>query len=340
MSKMRWSFFNLWNESLNVGRKEKPCVARDRIWASELGGAMVDRYLKMTGVPPTNPPNQRSLRKFEAGNIWEWIVGMVLKRAGIFLESQGWVEFAYPGLLKTTGKIDFLAGGNPDWEKATTQIREQGLPDFIERATENIVSHFKEEYPGGMEKIVLEIKSVSSFMFEKYIKTGLSNPNHRLQAFHYLKATGIPEAHIVYVCKDDARMLEVGVFNPSPVEDEYKADISEITKYINAKTQPELEKMVIFDEEWGQFTTNWKVMYSNYLTALYGFPDQMAYEDMFKKKVAQWNRVVRRVKEGLKMTKQNKEIVEEIKKDFPNFDEIVKKVSIKEGKEELKKCQL
>jgi len=45
---IEWSFENIWNESLiPAERKPEP---RERIFASELGGAMVDRFLKMKGV--------------------------------------------------------------------------------------------------------------------------------------------------------------------------------------------------------------------------------------------------------------------------------------------------
>src|SRR5688500_15643652 len=93
-----WSFATAWNQSLIVPR-ERPLVTRDYVWASEIGGAMIDRYLKMKGVPQSNAPNMRSLRKFQAGDIWEWICALVLKRAGILIETQRKVGYQYPGLL-------------------------------------------------------------------------------------------------------------------------------------------------------------------------------------------------------------------------------------------------
>ena len=82
MADMQWSFFKIWNESLEQ-REERPPKERQNLWASELGKSQVDVYLKMKGIAPTNPFSARSLRKFEAGNIWEWIVGLVLLRAGM-----------------------------------------------------------------------------------------------------------------------------------------------------------------------------------------------------------------------------------------------------------------
>jgi hypothetical protein len=89
---LTWSFFNLWNKALET-RADRPLVKREKMWASELGGAYVDRYLKMKAVPPSNPPNPRSLRKFEAGNIWEYIAEYVLKRSGILIDNSGEIIF-------------------------------------------------------------------------------------------------------------------------------------------------------------------------------------------------------------------------------------------------------
>ena len=69
MTDLNWSFSKIWNDSLE-NREEKPLTPRENVWASEIGGAYLDRYLKMKAVPMTNPPNPRSLRKFEAGNLW------------------------------------------------------------------------------------------------------------------------------------------------------------------------------------------------------------------------------------------------------------------------------
>ena len=322
MSKTSWSFYQVWNESLE-NREEREIKPRSNMWASELGKSYVDRYLKMTGVAPTNPPNPRSLRKFEAGNIWEWIVGLVLRRAGILLESQGWVSFKYPGLLEVTGKLDYLAGGKPDWEKAQAEISSEHFPEFLGRAAQAIVKHFQSKYPSGMREGVLEIKTAAAFMFDLREKFGAAETSHALQAFHYLKAKDLPEAHVVYICKDDARMLELGVFNPSPIEDIYRQDIEKMTNYLEAKEQPPLEPLIDYDPDTTRFMANWKVGYSPYLTKLYGFKNQMEFEDKYKPVVMQWNRVVNRVVKGERMTTHNLGVIADIKKTYPDFDQMM-----------------
>ena len=322
MSDLKWSFFQVWNQSLEQGKTPRELKVRNNIWATEIGGAFVDRYLKMKAVAPTNPPNPRSLRKFEAGNMMEWLAGMVLKRAGILQENQTWLSYQYPGLLEVTGKLEFFAGGQPNWLEANTAIQSLELPEFFNRATQAIVDHFSASYPNGLEQVILEIKSCSAYMFEYYEKYGAS-PQHVLQVFHYLKAKNMQEAHLIYISKDDLRMLEFGVFNPSLVEEVYHSDIGQMTRFLRKGTQPEKESLAVFDPLSGKFRTNWKVAYSNYLTMLYGFENQKAYDDEYQKKVAQWNRVLARVVKGDNMTPANLTVIDEIRNSFLNWDELV-----------------
>ena len=309
---MKWSFYQIWNESLERD-KSRILKPRERIWATELDSAFIDRYLKMKGVEPTNPPNARSKRKFEAGNIWEAIIGYVLNRAGILQSQQEWVGYQYPDLLPVSGYLDFTAGGTPDYDKASSIVQTEfnWLPPFISQATLNIVTKLKERFPNGLKNIILEIKSCSSFMFERYEKNQEASLSHRLQEFHYLKAKNMDEGHIVYICKDDARLLEIGVFNPSPLEEIYKKSITEMTHYIRNNIEPEKEKYVVFNDE--RFAVNWKVLYSGYLTKLYGFKDQDSADRAFKPMVTKWNRVLGRVRENKDMTDNNLEAIDEMK---------------------------
>jgi len=323
---MLWTFAHLWNESLEQN-EEKPLVKRDYIWASELGGAMVDRYLKMNAVKPTNPSNARSKRKFEAGNIWETIIAYVLSRAGILKQKQQHLEYQYPGLLKVTGYLDFIAGGQPDYDKASSLIQTefQWLPEFISRATLNIVEKLKEQYPDGLNEIILEIKSCSGFMFERYESRNEASSHHKLQLYHYLKASSLAEGHIVYVSKDDARLLEIGVLNPSPIEQLYKDDIQKMTNYLMRKEQPPPEQPIVYDQEFGKFSANWKVAYSQYLTYLYGLKDQFEFDTKYKSIAERFNRVIGRIAEGKKMTDDNLEAIKEM--ETYGFD--VKKLNTK-----------
>lgn len=331
---MKWSFHKIWTESLLM-RTEKPLVERQKIWASEVGKGFLDRYLKMKAVTYTNPPNNRSLRKFEAGNLLEWVVELILRRAGVLKDAGVWIEHTYEGLLPVSGKLDFLAGGKTDWEKAKAEIQVLKLPEFFNRATSRIIEHFKTAYPDGLETIVLEVKSCSSHMFNRYEAYGLeTSKNHILQLFHYLKASGLREGHLVYICKDDLRMLEFGVYNPSSYESWYREDIEKMTEYILSNTQPPLEAEVIYNTDACKFTANWEIEYSVYLEKLYGYKEPSDYRDRWDKTLSSWNRTFRRHAEGKKLTALNIETIDAIKKQFPNLDELIEKAKRKGVKEE------
>ena len=322
-----WGFASVWNGSLE-NRAEREIKARDNLWASELGRAPIELFLKMKGMKPTNPPNARSLRKFEAGNIFEWLVSLILKRAGILKEAQKWTKFQYPGLLAVTGKADFVAGGMPDYEQWEKSLEMLELPEFFLRATRAIKEHFQTNYPEGLSDKYLEIKSVSAFMFEAMEKTHRSQRGHRMQLFHYLKGENYPRGNVVYICRDDLRIMEVPITNPGDTEAEYKGEIEKITKFYNAfkdtpledfienvetpegtverykqlEGAPAPEKHILFDEDMGKFTKNWNVEYSNYLTFIYGFKEPMEFYEAISPVVSRWNRVLARVK-----TKQTRE---------------------------------
>lgn len=321
----QWEFARVWNESLTT-RAERPPRPRDYVWASEIGGSMIDRYLRMTGVEQSNPPNDRSLRKFQAADIWEWIVAYVLKRAGILVESQEKLRFQYPGLLATVGKLDHLAGGKPNWKRARKEVAAIGLPEIIQTASLAIIDQLEERYGDDpIRSVVIEVKSLSSFMFERYESTQKADPRHAGQIFHYLKAKPLPEGHIVYVCRDDCRIVELPIFNPSDVEGVYRADLEQITAFIREGTMPKKEKELLFDDVTFKFRTNWKVEYSGYLTLLYGYKAPIHYRETWDKTVASFNRTFTRCVSGARMTDLNIKTIENAKRIFPEWDALVEK---------------
>jgi hypothetical protein len=319
---MKWTIAEVWNEALET-RQERKLEPRDYIWASELGGSFIDRYYKMKAVPPTNVPDARMMRKFEAGNMMEWLVGMVLRRAGLYKTGQEHLRYQYNGLLAVTGRLDFLAGGNIDWEKARANVFSLELPEFFGRATANIIDYLSKNYPDGLDDIILEVKSCSSFMFDKYKRYG-ADPRHTLQAFHYLKSKDLSEAHIVYISRDDLRLLETSVVNPSLVEESYYSDIARMTTLFNVGVgKSEKEHLVLYDFHSNKFKLNWKVQYSNYLTKIYGYTHQDDYDNEWKSRVASWNRVMTRCVNGDKMTPLNIDVIKDAKSQFPDWDNLV-----------------
>src|ERR1039458_2049931 len=104
-----WNLTSIWNQSFDV-IEEREIVARDYCYASELGGSFYDRYYKMQGRIPTTPPNLRSRRKFQGGNLTEWIVLQILQRAGVLKGSQEYITYEGDP-IRVTGRADFVAGG-------------------------------------------------------------------------------------------------------------------------------------------------------------------------------------------------------------------------------------
>lgn len=320
---LSWEFATVWNQSL-LTRPEFEPRTREHIWASEIGNPFIDRYLKMTGVAPSNGPNARSKRKFEAADIFEWLVGFVLKQAGIWIETGEKVEYQYPGLLRVVGKLDHLAGGRPDWSRARKQVSTVGLPRVIERASYAIIDRLSQAYGDDLLRtIVLEVKSLSTFMFDRYEATKKADARHVAQTFHYLKAKEMAEGHIAYICRDDCRIVELGVFNPSQAEEFYRYDIERMTFFITAHEQPEKEQELLFDDTRFRFSTNWGVEYSAYLTFLYGYKEPIHYRERWKKLVEGMNRVFKRCVAGAKMTDKNLVVIEQAQKLFPLWDEYV-----------------
>ena len=333
---LSWSLFGIWNKALEEREDRGPMKPRDRIWASELGGAMIDRYLRMKGIPATNPPNMRSLRKFDMGNFFEMFLRVLLKKADVFRDAQEYVVHQYPGLLPVTGRLDYLAGGKPDWNKARAYIDDWAkmtgetvdevtgrTPRWLE-ISNNFLAAMEEAYKDKpLKDIIIEAKTCAMMSFERYKSTNKPNPHHVLQLFHYLIGKGYPEGHIFYLSKDDGQAIEFGVFNPSGVEEFYKNDIETMTYYYNNNIQPDPEPQVLFDPDRGTFQRNWKVEYSGYLFHLYGFETPMEYREAWDAKVRRMNGLITRIAEEKPLTKMNLETMGFVKDYFPNFDELV-----------------
>lgn len=291
------SLASVWNASV-ASREDRPVEPRQRIWASELGKGIHDVILKLRGEVPSNPPNARSIRKFEAGNMFEWIVRLVLMRSGILQESQTRLTHQYDGLLEVSGKLDFLAGGVPKYDIALDGIKDLMMPEFLERSMVQVNEYLKEKCPGGFSSDILEVKSVSAYMFESLEKTRNATRNHRMQLFHYLKAMDKQSGKVIYICRDDLRMMEVEVFNSPENEEEYRSFIEEVTRIYNSGEMPMPEAKIVYDTDIEKFAKNWNVAYSDYLTKVYGYKDQKEFDDIHVPIVSRWNRVLMRARKA------------------------------------------
>lgn len=271
-------------------KSDKPLVKRRYCYASELGMPIYDRILRMDAVKPTNPPNNRSMRKFLMGNILEHIVKQILIASGIYKHDEIKCDAEpYSHCLPIHGRMDFRIGGQIDGAEAIERLNNLNLPDYLDIIGRKLI----ESISGAtLREKIMELKSVSTFAFDYVFNRGAAMPNHTLQTYHYQKNAGM-EAIILYCCKDDCRLAQFNV-NPKATEPLYRADLEQITEYYkNRRKKPPIEPLAKFDTSVGKFSKNLAVEYSSYLTLLHNFKSPEEYREAVKF-VLRWNRALSR----------------------------------------------
>ena len=349
-----WTFKNLNYETLRQLRPDKVRKKSGTVWASELGKSFIDVELRMRATEPSNPPDDRSLGKFDAGNFWENVIKNVFIRSGILREDQASGIYQYPGLLPVWGRLDLIAGGKIDYERSKCAI--DRMPDYVPKSLlaviKNSLEAWQRDHPDGLKEVVFEVKSTSQTMFESYQAKG-AGENHKLQLFHYLKMSKMDEGHVLYVCRDDVRLAEFPVFNPSVVEEDYKRWLTNMTELHKQNLSNEdlityyKEPLVVFDYQMFKFRPNWKVAYSNYLSLIYKkydsatdtskpYTHQEEYAEEYRNLTSKWNRVMARIVLDKPMTKSNLDYLKEIEAHFSKvwLEETIESIkkSVKEGK--------
>lgn len=286
------SLAKIWNKSLVSSRVDRPYEPRTHIWASELAQSFYDRFYKMQGRKPSTPPNLRSQRKFQAGNLTEFLVKQILERAGLLKETQTHItnsEFALP----VTGKLDFLAGGH------INDIDAHDFPEGFDNVAYSVVEQLSNLHPNGLRDQILEIKSCSGMMFNAYEKKPALH--HMLQCFHYAHAYNVPGT-VIYISRDDLRIVEHTLMPDSEQWLKlYREDIARMAVILQME-QPPLEPLLLLND--GRYKKNWHVEYSNYLED-YGFKQPQEYADIAGKLCGRLNRVMKRKEEGKKLTEKN-----------------------------------
>jgi len=268
-----FSITNIWNEKLSVFHAE--AKKRNYISASDIGKPFLDRYWKMKGVKPTNTPDARILRVFDAGNLFEWLVIKVFTMTGLLQGSQ--VQVRIPKTknhMAVLGYIDLILGGNPDWNKSRARILEEDLPDWVKIRSQKLIDNLEEKYPDGLEPIVVEVKSVNSRAFwgKKNInkETGLFKgyKHHQFQLYTYLLGQDIKKGRLFYISRDDLTVVENGInINPKMTEAWLK-DVKTMSHYYQNNIEPEQPPDLIFEE--GKWRSNWMKGWSPYLTKMTG----------------------------------------------------------------------
>lgn len=320
-----FSIASVWNAAIEGKKRSKP-EPRERLWATDMAKAPIDVFLALKGEKQTNPANARARRKFEAGNVFEWIVSIVLLRAGILVSKQERLEKTYgKGLLPMSGKMDFLAGGKINKKQALKDINDMDVPEVFKDAGVAVIKYLAKTFPEGMGEMPLEVKSISSFAADGMERTGKAIEAHRQQLAFYLDVWKCEKGILLYVCRDDLRMFE---FIVRRNDKKLKSSIRKFVKMLSAAHKNDLmpakEDPIIFNEVEGRFSKNLKIEYSAYLKKLYGFRDPREYSAKYSSTISRWNRVMTRIKKGDTMTKNNLEALEEMKAEGFKTDKIIK----------------
>lgn len=330
-SNKMWDLTSIWNDSLDI-EKSREYVKRDHCYASELGRGFYDRYWKMKGRVPTSPPSLRARRKFQGGNLTEWIVLQILARAGVLKNSQEYITYE-DGPIKVTGRADFMAGGEI---QLLSKSDLQALPESFADSAEFIVAQLKEKHPEGLREVNLEVKSCAGIMFEKYQAS--PSTHHCLQAFHYAKNTDRPTM-LVYVSRDDFRICSYLILPDSEQWGQlYDEDLKKMSWVVTIpeknideasyRGEPIKEPLLTWDGT--RFSKNFEIEYSSYLTD-YGYerPDQ--YSEPAASIARRLNNIVKKIREDKPIDgKVNLKTLEDCYKFYPGAEEIIVNLQEKE----------
>lgn len=301
---MKWSISEYWNDCAKSTNRNPE--KREHLWASELGSPDIDVLLKTQGVKYTNPPNDRSLRKFMAGNIWEGVMEMIFESCDLIINREKRAEITMVGQL-ITGRSDFIAGGKPDFRKAEEYI--VSLPEAFGKLAGDILEKLREYEGKKLNPVVIELKAVSSYAFEILLKKDVPFFNHKFQCRTYMESEGL-DGKLFYICKDDCRVKEFNLYlHEATLTKDWKKEIAHKKKVIRTQ-KAEKEPLILFDEK---FSKNLGVEYSNYLKKVYGFKTPEDYREAVDKKISRWNRVIGRMNDGKEMTDNNLEAIDEMK---------------------------
>lgn len=348
---MPWGFAAIWEEMFRC-IPERPMVARNYMYASELSGSYLERYLKMHAHKPSNPFDWRARTKMMAGKFFESVVKLILVGTGILRGEQIRSEITLPKCLRVSGKIDFIAGGVIDWKEAHQRAEAMqklfqycfdDLYPFIKHMTDKILVRFENLFgKTPLEEMIIEVKSVSGFVFELVQKNG-PRQGHPLQSLHYLLGNKhIKKAMILYISRESCEIHEVYIERTPELLKQYREDVATMTMYYNKsigkdykKHLPPKDEEVIFEPATFKFAKNNLVEYSKYLTMNYGYKDLDEYKAKWDKKITKWNAVFRRhVLEGtpqgksqkpLVLTDDNRAVIAEMISLFPNYKKLLAK---------------
>lgn len=336
-----WTIDVVWQNVFN-NLEDRPIESRKYLYASELGKSFTEVFFKLKGEKFTNPPTIAASQKMEAGKLQEMTIKYILRRAGLLRQYQGVVKVQTELFLPVSGKLDFVAGGHIDLAHAEdftllTKVlfEELSMPYVYQRIADSVLRNIDALKEEGANEVdlhtyIYDAKSVSSFVWDMVAGENKVRPYDVLQVFHYLHGKKMDIGKVAYINRDDLRMLELPVYNDVTNYGLYRDWLEAITHYYMSDEQPPLEPLILFSPETGRFSKNtFGVEWNHYLTRLYGFKDPDAYRNKVIPLVTSFNYTFDRQVRGERITDTNKKAIEEAKKYFPNFDNLVDVAKLK-----------
>lgn len=311
-----WSLSQVWNDLITEERKPEK---RSFIRASEIGGPFLDRYLRMKGVPITNPFDARILRVFDSGHVFEEkVVTRIFRDLGILIKNQGELKLEKKGLLPVIGHHDPMVGGNINLTKVKqmlsntwatklqkkfkkgsiewNKLEDAKTPEWEANRTLRLAQALKKAYPKGLRPLVTEIKTVNSRAFwakkNQDPKTGFFKgyAHHKLQLWTYLNAGNYPEGRFFYISKDDLTLMEASLYkDDKDIEAKWNDDISKMTHYYKHNIEPGAEPNIIYNDEKQKFEPNWRIRGSAYFTYITGYDNEDDWIKSFYPKLKELN---------------------------------------------------
>ena len=339
-----WTITDAWNQSLTVPSSFEP-KPRNYLYASEVGGNMLEIYWRMIGMEPTNEKTDTSRRKMEAGNFYEALIVWVFKRCGLLKDTQTRVRLEVPGLLAVSGKLDLIAGCAGNWEQKIKEVEDYfnalevagfDFPFFAQskKLSLNAIRYLAEKYPQGFEDRIIEVKSINSMAFwannrpisEPY-------PHHINQETFYLahNSKGIKNGSILYVDRDTMSISEIFIGVKEEIIEKQMKWIEEMTYYYSNKIEPPVPDLIVWNPSKKKYEYNWKIGWSEFKDKMLGNETEESIRAKVKKMNAETKdaSLLEHALKGEKM-RGNANLLKAIQmlNDGVNYDDILKKTKI------------
>src|SRR3990167_935791 len=167
----QWSLQVLIKDLISYTATQNP-TPREEIWASELGKPYLDTYLKMKGMPYTNPASGDGLFNFYLGKAIETGIYDMLSKCGLAHTPQDRTVITLPGCLPLVGKPDIVLEVK-NWDEVlknaviagddTNEVRVAEKTNLLK----NLIKNWTKKYPKGLPLTPFEVKSCSEWSFNE-----------------------------------------------------------------------------------------------------------------------------------------------------------------------------